>query len=88
MGSSTKVDTPSGEVDGADEDGPLLNTTLYDEVAGKLGLTTKTAQAKEHGVRRPYWSQIYNRRRSPSFKFARKVARQMGLSTDALWPDV
>lgn len=87
MGTSTEVDTPADGVDTA-VDGPLLNKDLYDKVAEKLGLTTKTAQAKEHGVRRPYWSQIYNRKRSPSFKLAKKVARQLGVSTDALWPGI
>lgn len=80
MGSSRKVDTLSNAVDG-----PRLNTELYDLIAEKKGLVTKTAQAEYHGVWRGYWSEMYDGLRSPSFKFARKVARQFGVSTDALW---
>lgn len=80
---SAKVDSSSDAVD--TEPAPLLNVTLYDKLARQEGLMTITAQAVKHGVRRPYWSEIHNRLRSPSFKLARKVAAQLGVPTDALW---
>lgn len=80
---SAKVDTLSRRVDG--EDKPLLNVGLYNELAADAGLHTVTAQALHHGIRRPYWSEIHNRHRSPSFRLARKVAGQLGVSTDELW---
>lgn len=64
---------------------PTLNRAVYDSLAKTLGLATVTAQAEFHGVRRPYWSEIHNCRRSPSFQLAMHVARQLGVSTEALW---
>lgn len=80
----TKGDTSAEPVDTRM---PLLNVDLYDALAAQQGLHTVTAQAKRHEVQRTYWSDIHNRKRSPGFKLASRVARQLGSTIDALWPE-